>query len=131
MTKNTALTCIPHVSYYSGFKQNLKEISEIVHANGSLLFVDAYQSAGNAHIDVKEMNIDILVTGMQKYLLGIPGIALIYINKDIADQLQPATTGWFGQVNPFEFNLTELKYASIAQRFNKSTPPIANAYVDR
>ena len=129
MTSKTALTCVPHVSYYSGFKQNLKEIADIVHERDSLLFVDAYQSAGNTHIDVKEMNIDILVTGMQKYLLGIPGIALMYISKDIADQLEPSTTGWFGQVNPFEFNLTELKYASSAQRFNTGTPPIANAYV--
>lgn len=129
LTKNTALTCIPHVSYYSGFKQDLKEVSDVVHAHDSLLFVDAYQSAGNAQIDVKAMNIDILVTGMQKYLLGIPGIALMYINKEIADQLQPTTTGWFGQVNPFEFNLTELKYAASTQRFNTGTPPIVNAYV--
>src|SRR5690625_3228890 len=66
---------------------------------------------------------------MYKYLLGIPAIALMYISKDIADQLEPSTTGWFGQVNPFEFNLTELKYASSTQRFNTGTPPIVNAYV--
>ncbi|UII57547.1 aminotransferase class V-fold PLP-dependent enzyme [Cytobacillus spongiae] len=127
--KNTALTCIPHVSYYNGFKQDLKKIAEIVHENGSLLFVDAYQSAGSIDINVKEMGIDFLAAGMQKYLLGVPGISFLYINHELAETLEPATTGWFGQAKPFDFNLFDLEYAESAQRFNTGTPPVMNAYV--
>ncbi len=125
----TALVCIPHVSYYNGFKQDLKAISDLAHQNGSLLFVDAYQSAGSLDINVKDMGIDILVTGMQKYLLGIPGISFLYVKRELAEQLEPSTIGWFGQENPFDFNLTELNYAPSAQRFNTGTPPVMNAYV--
>lgn len=127
--ENTAITCVPHVAYYNGFKQNLKAISDIVHKKGSLLFVDAYQSAGNTQIDVKEMGIDILVAGIQKYLLGVPGISFMYIRKEVAESLNPPTTGWFGQTNPFAFQLKELDYASGAQRFNTGTPPVINAYI--
>lgn len=126
---NTAITCVPHVAYYNGFKQDLKAISDIVHKKGSLLFVDAYQSAGSTQIDVKEMGIDILVAGIQKYLLGVPGISFMYIRRELAESLNPPTTGWFGQTNPFAFQLKELDYALGAQRFNTGTPPVINAYI--
>jgi selenocysteine lyase/cysteine desulfurase len=128
INSNTILTCVPHVSYYNGFKQDIKEIAKISHMHGSLLFVDAYQSAGSMKIDVKDMNIDILVTGMQKYLLGIPGISFLYVKKELANQLAPSTIGWFGQEKPFDFNLKELHYANATQRFNTGTPPVINAY---
>lgn len=127
--ENTAITCVPHVAYYNGFKQDLKAISDVVHKKGSLLFVDAYQSAGSTQIDVEEMGIDILVAGIQKYLLGVPGISFMYIRKEVAESLNPPTTGWFGQKNPFAFQLKELNYAAGAQRFNTGTPPVINAYI--
>jgi selenocysteine lyase/cysteine desulfurase len=129
VTSKTALTCIPHVSFYNGFKHDLKAVSEIVHRKGSLLFVDAYQSAGAVSIDVKRDNVDILVAGMQKYLLGIPGIAFMYIRKELAESLEPSTIGWFGQKDIFGFHYDRLEYANSAQRFNTGTPPVINAYV--
>ncbi|QED50132.1 aminotransferase class V-fold PLP-dependent enzyme [Cytobacillus dafuensis] len=129
ITENTALTCISHVSYYNGFKQNIKDIAKIAHKKGSLLLVDAYQSAGAVNIDVKDMDIDILVTGMQKYLLGVPGITFLYVKKELAERLYPTTIGWFGQKNPFAFDLKNLDYAHSAQRFNTGTPPVINAYI--
>lgn len=129
ITANTKLTCIPHVSYYNGFKQDLKSIANIAHRKGSLLFVDAYQSAGAIKIDVKAADIDFLVTGMQKYLLGIPGIAFMYVRKEIAETLEPSTTGWFGQKDTFGFFHDRLEYGQGAKRFNTGTPPVVNAYV--
>lgn len=129
ITDNTKLTCIPHISYYNGFKQDLKSVAEIAHRKGSLLFVDAYQSAGAVSIDVKDSGIDILVTGMQKYLLGIPGIAFMYVRKELAETLEPSTTGWFGQRDTFGFFHDRLEYGEAAQRFNTGTPPVVNAYV--
>ncbi|MFA9557710.1 aminotransferase class V-fold PLP-dependent enzyme [Evansella sp. AB-rgal1] len=128
-TNSVKLTCVPHVNYYNGFKLDLKSISNIVHKNDSLLFVDAYQSAGSTKIDVKEMGIDILVSGMQKYLMGVPGIAFMYINKEVSSKLTPAVTGWFGQKNPFLFDLKHVDYAEATKRFNTGTPPVANAYI--
>ncbi|WP_368653725.1 aminotransferase class V-fold PLP-dependent enzyme [Ornithinibacillus sp. 4-3] len=128
INQKTLLTSISHVTYYSGYKQNLKEIAEIAHKKGSYLFVDAYQSAGQASIDVKESNIDFLAAGMQKYLLGIPGIAFLYIKKEIAKNLTPEVTGWFGQSDPFAFDIQNIKYASGARRFDSGTAPMINAF---
>nr|WP_289038839.1 aminotransferase class V-fold PLP-dependent enzyme [uncultured Allobacillus sp.] len=128
ITPNTKLTCVPHVSYYNGALQDLTSISKITKENGSLLFVDAYQSAGAVPIDVREMGVDILVTGIQKYLMGIPGITFLYMKQELSSQLTPAVTGWFGQRNPFAFDVKGVDYADQTRRFNTGTPSIVNAY---
>src|SRR5699024_8279872 len=99
LPSDTLLTSVSHVSYYNGFKMDLQDVVKTIHESGSYVFVDAYQSAGQTPIDVKEMDVDFLTAGMQKYLLGIPGIAFLYIKKEIADRITPEITGWFGQSN--------------------------------
>lgn len=128
ITEDTLLTCVSHVSYYNGSIQDIKAIADIAHRKGSYLFVDAYQSAGSVPIDVNEMNIDMLATGAQKFLLGVPGIAFMYMRPEIAEQLSPKVTGWFGQMNPFAFDNHNLIYAPGARRFETGTPPVINAY---
>ncbi|WP_227493782.1 aminotransferase class V-fold PLP-dependent enzyme [Bacillus cereus] len=60
ITTDTLITCIPHVNYYNGYKQNVREIAGIAHRKGSLLFVDAYQSAGHIPIDAALTNVPIV-----------------------------------------------------------------------
>lgn len=125
---DTLLTSVSHVSYYNGFKMNLQEVAKAIHQRGSYVFVDAYQSAGQTPIDVKQMDVDFLAAGMQKYLLGIPGIAFLYVKKGIAEEITPKITGWFGQSNPFDFDLQHVNYAEGARRFDSGTFPIINGY---
>lgn len=72
-------------------------MAKVAHENGSLLLVvDAYQSIGQMHIDVKEMDVDMLVAEREKYMLGISGIAFMYIKKELLDQLTSNSTGQAG-----------------------------------
>ncbi len=127
----TLLTSITQVYYLNGFKQDIKAIAEIAHRKGSLILVDAYQCLGTDVVDVKEMNIDIFTSGNLKYLFGIPGVAFMYVRKELIPLLKPAVTGWFGQENPFLFQTRYLDYASDARRFDTGTPPVLNAYAAR
>jgi selenocysteine lyase/cysteine desulfurase len=124
---DTQLVSVSHVSYATGFKQDIAAIAKLAHAREALLFVDAYQSVGAMSIDVVRDDIDILVCGAQKFLLGCPGIAFMYVKRDLAQTLKPATTGWFGRVNPFAFDIHQLDYAEGARRFDTGTPPYINA----
>ncbi|WP_312112159.1 aminotransferase class V-fold PLP-dependent enzyme [Brevibacillus reuszeri] len=126
--EQTLITSIPHVSYYNGFKQDLAQIAAIVHEKGSYLFVDAYQSAGGVAIDVKKTDVDFLTAGSQKFMLGIPGIAFLYVKKELAEKLEPTVTGWFGRVNPFAFDGKLLDFAEGARRFETGTPPMINGF---
>lgn len=127
----TALLSVHQVGYYSGAKQDLDLLAQYAHQRGTLLLVDAYQGLGTSEIDVRQTPIDFLVSGNLKYLLGIPGIAFLYVRKSVAEQLEPATTGWFGRANPFHFDATQLDYADAARRFNTGTPPVLAAFAAR
>ncbi|XQY91592.1 aminotransferase class V-fold PLP-dependent enzyme [Metabacillus sp. HB246100] len=125
---STLLLSTTHVSFYNGYKQNLQKIAKHTHDQGALLLVDAYQSAGQTPIDVKEMEVDILTAGMQKYMLGIPGIAFMYIKRELAEALTPKITGWFGQKNPFDFDIKNNILAPSARRFDTGTFPMINGF---
>lgn len=126
--EKTLLVSVSQVAYYNGLRQDITAITQHAHRHGALVFVDAYQAAGSEPIDVKASGIDMLASGMQKYLLGIPGIAFLYVRKDLADTLEPTSTGWFGRQNPFAFDIRKLDYSAGAARFEIGTPPIAAAY---
>lgn len=125
--EHTRLVSVSQVAYGNGYRQDVAAIARLAHAHGALLFVDAYQSVGAQQIDVVRDDVDVLVCGAQKFLLGCPGIAFMYVRRELADTLQPANTGWFGRVNPFAFDIRTLDYADGARRFDTGTPPYINA----
>ncbi len=127
--EKTLITSITQVYYLNGFKQDIKRIAEIAHSKGSLVLVDAYQSLGTDPVDVKAMNIDIFTSGCLKYLFGTPGIAFMYVNKNLIQHLKPTVTGWFAQDNPFLFQTRYLDWASTASRFDTGTPPVLTSYI--
>lgn len=127
----TLLTSITQVYFLNGFKQDIKAISDLAHRKGSLALIDAYQCLGTEPVDVKAMNIDILTSGNLKYLFGIPGIAFMYVRKELTSMLKPALTGWFGQENPFYFHHRYVDYSNTASRFDTGTQPVLNAYAAR
>ena len=126
--ERTLLTCIPQVYYQNGFKQDLALIAGIAHRKGSLVFVDAYQGLGTEPVDVRAMDIDMLVSGNLKYLLGMPGSAYLYVKKELISRMTPAATGWLGQEDPFAFDIHGFRYAGDARRFDTGTPIVAAAY---
>lgn len=128
---DTLMVSVTHVYYQTGYKQDLRPIAELAHSRGAYVLVDAYQSLGTCPIDVKALDLDFLASGNLKYLLGIPGIAFLYVKKDLIAALKPAVTGWFGQENPFAFKVHYLDYARDARRFDTGTPPVIPAFAAR
>ncbi|MBW2027870.1 MAG: aminotransferase class V-fold PLP-dependent enzyme [Deltaproteobacteria bacterium] len=129
--EKTIITSACDTYYYNGFRQDLSRIIPKIHEKGSLVYVDAYQGLGTHALDVKALDVDILASGNLKYLLGVPGIAFLYVKKEIIEYLQPAFTGWFGQENPFAFDIHNFIYATDARRFDNGTPPVPTAYIAR
>ncbi|WP_025719450.1 aminotransferase class V-fold PLP-dependent enzyme [Paenibacillus sp. 1-18] len=128
ITEKTALVIASHVNYTNGFQQDLKSIAAIAHQNQALLFVDAYQSAGVIPVDVKAMGIDILVTGARKYMLGIPGVAFLYVSKDRIDRFKPRLTGWLGQELASRFDIAHPVPAVGTRRFESGLPSFISIF---
>jgi selenocysteine lyase/cysteine desulfurase len=127
----TLLVSACHGYYQNGFVQDVEAISRLAHERGALVYVDAYQTAGVEPLDVQAMDVDFLATGNLKFLLGVPGIAFLYVRPELVERLRPSITGWFGRRDPFAFTIKDLSWAGTAARFDTGTPPVFNAYVCR
>ena len=127
----TLLVAACHGYYVNGFKQDIGAIVARAHAAGALVFSDAYQALGALPVNVKESGVDFLASGNLKYLMGVPGIAFLYVRPEVADTMEPSVTGWFGRTNPFAFDAKELDWSAGASRFDSGTPPVMNAYIAR
>ena len=126
--ERTAIVSTTHVCYKNGFRSNLSALAELAHERGASLMIDAYQSMGTEPMDVKALDLDILVTGALKYLLGSPGVAFMYVRRDLIERLEPSDSGWFGQENVFAYDVHHLRYAAAARRFETGSPPVPNVY---
>jgi selenocysteine lyase/cysteine desulfurase len=124
----TLIVPLTHVCFRNGFRLPVKEITKTAHDQGALVLLDDYQDCGSRPVDVKAMDLDFYVSGTLKYLLGPPGLAFLYVRKSLALSLVPSITGWFGQANPFAFNVRLLEPAPDARRFQAGTPAIPPVY---
>ena len=126
--ERTALVSLAHVCYRNGVKQDAAAIAEIAHRKGALVLLDAYQSLGAEPVDVKALNVDLLVGGDLKYLLGSTGVAWLYVRKELLSSLFPTSGGWFTQANIFAMDIYHHTPSPSARRFEAGTPPVPSLY---
>jgi selenocysteine lyase/cysteine desulfurase len=128
---DTALVAACSAYYVNGFIQDIGRIVARAQDVGALVFTDAYQALGAIPVNVRESGVDFLASGNLKYLMGVPGIAFLYVRPELIDTLHPTMTGWFGRANPYAFDVKRLDWSTGASRFDSGTPPIMNAYIAR
>jgi selenocysteine lyase/cysteine desulfurase len=126
--RNTLIVPLTHVCFKSGFRSDVGAITQIAHSAGALVMLDNYQDCGTRPVDVKAMDLDFFVTGTLKYLLGPPGLAFMYVRKELISSLVPTVIGWFGQTNPFAFDPQHLDLSPTARRFESGSPSVPNVY---
>ena len=90
---DTIAVSISHVTQGEGFRQDLAAVSQLAHAHGALLLVDAAQSAGAVRIDVHEQGVDFLSAGACKWLLGAAGVAFFYGAGHLLERMPPHAGG--------------------------------------
>jgi selenocysteine lyase/cysteine desulfurase len=126
--RHTLLVPLTHVCFKNGFRSEVNAITQIAHRSGGLVMLDDYQDCGTRSIDVKGMDLDFFVTGTLKYLLGPPGLAFMYVRKELISSLVPTLTGWFAQTNPFAYDPQTIDLSPSARRFESGTPSVPNVY---
>jgi selenocysteine lyase/cysteine desulfurase len=126
--RQTLLIPVTGVCFMNGFRSPVHDVVRLAHAQGALVMLDDYQDCGTRAVDIRKSNVDFYVTGTLKYLLGPPGLAFLYVRKELIETLQPTITGWFAQRNPFAFDVKHLDLAPSARRFEAGSPPIPNIY---
>lgn len=92
--ENTKAIVCTHASNLTGNVLDIVRISEIAHAHGALLIVDASQSAGVIPIDMQKMDIDVLCFTGHKGLMGPQGTGGLCIRPGI--EIRPLLRGGTG-----------------------------------
>ena len=123
--ERVGLVATSRVFYLSGYIQDIAAVTRRAHEKGALVLIDDYQGTGQIPLDVKALDIDFLVTGTLKWLMGGPGLAFIYVREDLISRLRPSVTGWWGSRDMFEFRTGVFEYRDDAQRLEAGTPAVA------
>lgn len=129
--ERTSMVPVTQVSFLNGNRADAAAIAQLAHANGALVFLDGYQDCGTRPMDVKALDVDFFVTGALKYLLGPPGLAFLYVRRELVENLTPTVTSWLAQKDVFAFDTQRYDPAPAARRFEGGSPPMPNIYMAR
>jgi len=124
----TALVAITHVCFRNGSKTDVRAVIDLAHQAGALVLLDSFQAVGATPIDVRELDVDFVVGGTLKYLLGSAGLAFLYCRADLLDSITPIQTGWFADDDIFAMDIHDYSPSSTARKFESGTPPVPSIY---
>lgn len=81
----TRMVIVDRTTAFCGFTFDMKEVCRIAHAHGALVLDDAMQTLGAAKVDVRDDDVDILISGAYKWLCGPEGAGLMYIKRSVME----------------------------------------------
>ncbi|MGH2819593.1 MAG: aminotransferase class V-fold PLP-dependent enzyme [Actinomycetota bacterium] len=126
--EQTALVNTNRVLFESSWIMDLPPVVEAAHDAGAYVVVDDFHGTGVVPLDVHRMNVDFLLSGALKWLCGGQGIAFLYCRRDLVERMEPLVVGWFGTVDPFEFDRSALRLRGDAGRFETGTYALPQAW---
>ncbi len=122
LENNIKVFSISYVQFL-GYRYNIKSIADFCRKNDIFLVVDAIQATGICPIDVKEMGIDFLCCGNQKWLMSPAGTGFTYISKKYREYVQPSYVSTINVNYDFEnFLEYKLDFKQDASVYENSTP---------
>ena len=83
VTLGTRAVVVTHASNVTGNAVDIARVAAIAHAAGALVIVDASQSAGTAHIDMRAMGLDVVCFTGHKGLMGPQGTGGLAVAEGI------------------------------------------------
>ncbi len=82
VTDKTAVVAVMYANNEVGTIEPIKEICEIAHNAGALMFTDAVQAVGNVDIDLSKLPVDMLAISGHK-IHAPKGIGMLFIRKGV------------------------------------------------
>ena len=93
-------------------------------AMGSLVGVDLTQGVGILPYALGDPAPDFAVSTSLKWLCGTPGAGVLHVAPWLLPDCRPELRGWFGQDDPFQWELDRFAFAEDARRFDHGTPSV-------
>ncbi|MCL6526647.1 MAG: kynureninase [Thermaceae bacterium] len=121
---SVAVVMLTEVDYRSGYRYDMRRITELTHQHGALSLWDLAHSAGAFPVDLNDCGVDFAVGCGYKYLNGGPGApAFVFVARRHQAAAFPFLSGWMGHQAPFAF-LPEYVAAEDIRRLTVGTPSV-------
>lgn len=114
---STRLISVSSVQYLTGYRADLKAISDLCHSKDILFAVDAIQSVGVIPTDVIGSGVDFMAVGGHKWMMSPLGTGFLYVTEALQSRLKLASRGYMGHVNPIDFGNFNQELSPDARRF--------------
>ncbi len=86
--RNTKLVEVSWVSMYNGFQHDLKNVCDLAHAHGALVYADIIQGVGAVPLDVRATGLDFAAAATYKWLMGDFGLGFLFVREELLERLQ-------------------------------------------
>jgi kynureninase len=124
LNEDVALVTLSIIQYRSGALNDVKELTKLIHNNGSLVVWDASHAIGVVDLQFDRDDVDLAIGCTYKYGNSGPGApAWIYINQRLQNELSMPIQGWFAQKDQFVMG-SEFEKADGMRGFQIASPSI-------
>lgn len=116
-----ALIALSWVQFGRGWRSDLEAVCSLAHQVGALVCVDLIQGLGVLPADLGRWGVDFAACGAHKWLLGPPGIGLLYVRRSVMERLVPSEPGWASVAHREQWENRELVWDDTARRYESGT----------
>jgi selenocysteine lyase/cysteine desulfurase len=109
ISKETQILIHSHVQSLTGFRQNLKHLGTFCRKNALLSIINATQSFSSFEIDVKNGQIDVMISNALKWGGCGYGAGVLYINQTLLNEKEIPFSGWLSVNDPFSMDNENVK----------------------
>ena len=113
--EHTRLVALASCHFVSGYRLEHAAIGEYLRQRGILFCVDGIQTLGAFPTTVE--HVDFLAADAHKWLLGPCGAGVLYVRREIQEQLNPPLYGWHNVRCPDFVAQEQLAWRSGAKKF--------------
>ncbi len=121
LTPRTRLVAVSSVQFGTGYRTDLDALGALCERAGVLLCVDGIQSVGCVPVDVKKSRVHFLSADSHKWMLGISGIGILYVDKAVLPRVRPVLVGWRSTTDAWNFNRTHFELRAEAAKLEEGS----------
>jgi len=121
----TRAVAVSTVQFATGVRTDVDALGALCRDRGVLLIVDGIQSVGAFPIDVRRAGVAALSADSHKWMLGVIGIGVLYVSRDVVEQVHPVLVGWRTTADMWAFDGTRFQMRADAGRFEEGSLPYA------
>jgi len=127
LSSRTKIVSVNHASNSLGTINPVKEIIQLAHAAGAVVFIDGAQAGAHLEIDVQDLDCDFYALSSHK-MYGPTGTGLLYGKRELLEKMPPYQGGG-EMIRDVTFEKTT--YNDLPYKFEAGTPNIGDVVAYR